>query len=241
MTSFLLSIFLLHLSASHCLDVLCLVLVKIWYIYNFIGCICRLLSCLISFKHRLIKAGPCSVAPSAAERSRSSAQRCALQSAQRSACPPAGRKPGQSRRRFTFQDFSAVLCVRSPQISQINFHDWNIRYVAVNAMLHLRAALSEAVVEELHVALLLLYLLLQLGDASLQPPLLLQQRRPDTHIHTPTQFVWLHRQPMMISEGLQHVRSCSVLQNPDYFKSWLIYKVVLEKLRVTKLLSSSNE
>ena len=47
---------------------------------------------------------------------------------------------------------------------------------------YLHGSLSEAVIEQLHVALLLLQLLLQLGDTSLQPPLLFQQRRPDAQI-----------------------------------------------------------
>ena len=49
--------------------------------------------------------------------------------------------------------------------------------------LYLHCGFSEAVVEHLHVPLLLLQLLLQLRDPSLQPPLLLQQRWPDTHLH----------------------------------------------------------
>lgn len=43
---------------------------------------------------------------------------------------------------------------------------------------HLQRGLAEAVVEQLHVALLLLQLLLQLRDPRLQTPLLIQQRRP---------------------------------------------------------------
>jgi len=41
--------------------------------------------------------------------------------------------------------------------------------------LYLHGGLSEAVIEQLHVPLLLLQLLLQLGDTSLKPSLLLQQ------------------------------------------------------------------
>lgn len=41
---------------------------------------------------------------------------------------------------------------------------------------HLQRGLSEALIEQLHVALLLLQLLLQLGNPSLQPALLVQQR-----------------------------------------------------------------
>lgn len=43
---------------------------------------------------------------------------------------------------------------------------------------HLQRGLAEAVVEQLHVALLLFQLLLQLCDPRLQTPLLIQQRRP---------------------------------------------------------------
>lgn len=43
---------------------------------------------------------------------------------------------------------------------------------------HLQRGLAEPVIEQLHVALLLLQLLFQLCDPSLQAPLLIQQGRP---------------------------------------------------------------
>lgn len=46
-------------------------------------------------------------------------------------------------------------------------------------LINLHVALAETVVEQLHVALLLLQLLLQLNNTGLQPPLFFQQRRPD--------------------------------------------------------------
>lgn len=48
-----------------------------------------------------------------------------------------------------------------------------------NFLQNLHVCFPEAVIEQLHVALFLLQLLLQLSDPSLQPPLLIHQGSPD--------------------------------------------------------------